>query len=311
MCSYWASRRHERSTPRHASPIRDSEIGGLAQCGGFTVTELLVVISLVALTLGIVLPGVSAMRNMNQTKAAINALGAAVTAARANATVKKVDLEDINPIYAGFTHSGVAILFTPAGEMRLVENQQDAVDDDTPEPLFLEALGRNGYRDIPRSDYVKVPRNAGVVGIARNAQGASGLLLLTPPFAVRFTEHGTLIVPESASDDPDRMVYYDGDYDGYHARSDGRFNGYDADDWDPHSPTYTDRWDNTVKKYELPFEELETVVGVMVYSKPDLRQAGLGHSGTASGINTAARDWILANGQAIFFGRHTGTLITR
>lgn len=267
---------------------------------GFTITELIIVISLAAITLGAVLPGVSAMRHMNQTKAATNAIGTAVTAARAFASSNQADFKDTgDPAYAGFTYSGVAILFTPAGELRVVENQQNA-EVTAGSDNFLESLNRNGYRDIPGRDYIRLPRDSGVVGIARNA---TGLLLLTPPFAIRFTEHGSLVAALSSSD---RLVYYDGDYDNGHGTS--ARGSYDSDDWDPNVNSSVGQ---NQGRYLLPFEEIETVVGVMVYSKRDLRGAGFNHDGTGSGINTAARDWILANGESIFFSRHTGTLIKR
>jgi len=268
----------------------------------FTITELLVIMSLIAIVMSTVLPATSVMRDMVSSNAAMGTAAVAVTTAQAYALVGLADLQDNgDPDNAGFTYSGTAVLFTPAGEIRLVENDQTATDGST----LLESTGLNGYRDIGGRDYVQLPKDAGVVGIARG--GAGDPDLFTPPFAIRFNERGNLI---ASGTELVRMVCYDGnDYDGDFETAFVRPANYDPDDWDPTVTTVA----TDANRYKLPFEQIETVVGVVVYSKKDLRDAGLTHIGslTRNAINAAARDWILDedNSEIILFNRQTGTMI--
>ncbi len=281
---------------------------------GFTLLELLVVITVIGVLLGTLAAGTTMMIRSNQTAMAMNTIAAAVTASRAYATADKMDLEDLgDPQYAGVTFSGAAVLFTPAGELRLVENDQYAMDGSSPQKL-LEPKNQNGYADVSGREYLKLPGDAGVVGIAR---GTLGLYLYTPPFAIRFDEHGNLISGQNLGVNFDRLVYYDGNIYNNKYTSSTRPNNYNPDLWDPNSPGYINRWDTTELKYKLPFEKIETVVGVVVYSKRALRDAGLNHDGTGGtdSLNAAATTWLLdpnaKNGRIMFFSRHSGTKITR
>lgn len=280
----------------------------LPKHAGFTITELVVVISLTTILLATLLPAMSAVRNMVDETSGISKIASAVQTSRAYATVPKPDRSDTgNPIMASHSFSGAAILFAPANELRLVENDQLALNGAS---NYLESSNRNGYRDIPGLDYISLPADIGVVGIAR---GNDGLYLLTPPFAIRFNQHGHLIA--GVSTDSNRVVCYDGDYDDMFVIGSDRTNGYNVDPWDPSSPTYnkTNAWDSTEEKYKLPFEVIESVVGVAVYSKKELRDAGLNHVGDSSSrsINTIAKNWILdkKNGTLMLFSRYTGERI--
>jgi len=274
------------------------------------ITEILVVFSLIAMLLGVLLPTTSTIRNMVASKTAIHSIASAVTAARAFATLPRANLQDSgDPSSAGFTFSGAAVLFTPAGEMRLVDNQQDAING-LSDPLEPK---KNGYSDITGRDYLQLPPDTGVVGIARGGNLAhSDLYLLAPPFAVRYNEHGHLIAAVSTGH---RLVYYDGNYDGKMTISNNRGENYNPDTCDPSSPTFDPScWHTDAHRYKLPFEEIETVIGVVVYSKKDLRHAGFNHVADVDlprSVNALAKNWILANGDTVFFSRFTGTVIRR
>lgn len=285
---------------------------------GFTLAELLVVIAVMGLLLGTLSMGLGATKRMGQTEAAINTISAAVAAIRSYATQDKPDMEDTradDPVtYSGFTYSGVALIFTPAGELRLVENDQNARNSsnnflESPTVISGTTAYRSGYADLPGRDYIKLPRDIGVVGIARGGTGAGTLYLFTPPFALRFDENGSLISGQPTINSGfKRVVYYDGNYNNAYSTSSGRTTGYNPDAWDPSVSTVA----QTQGRYHLPFEELETVVGVVVYSKKALRDAGHNHAAAGSGspINTTAHNWILdpngGDGKVIFFSRHSG-----
>ena len=282
---------------------------------GFTVPELIVVLSVAIMLLGSLAPALSALRSSTQMQVAINTVSIAVTAARAYATAgTEDDLGDLAEQYpneyaefTGFEYSGTAMLFTPAGELRLVQNVQLARNGSN---NYLQPL-RNGYADVSERDYIKLPRDVGIVGIARNRSSITGLLLLTPPFAIRFDPHGGLVAAQPAS--LNRTVYYDRDYNGTYTTSVGRTASYSPDAWDPNSPAYNPaHWNNTENLHELPFDEIETVVGVVIYSKRELRGSGRNHSASVAlgnPINESARDWIRENGTILFFSRYSGAVI--
>ena len=277
---------------------------------GFTLTELIVVMALGAIFISIALPGMSAMRRSTQTKVASNTISAAATAIRAFAIQQQPDLGITNLNFPGATYSGVAMIFTPGGEMRLVEEIQDAMFTGL---ISLASQGYNGYTDIPRRDYVRLPSDVGVVGISRNAGGANPPLLLTPPFAIRFNEHGNLI----AGQGDDRAVIYDSNYNNLYNFPSTRPNTYNPDQWDPHQTSNVANENNNINdpgRFNLPFERIETAIGVMVYSKQALRDAGRNHNGAGGGINSAARNWILdpANEHPVLiFSRYSGTTMKR
>ena len=278
---------------------------------GFTVPELIVVLSVAIILLGSLAPALSALRSSTQMQVAINTVSVAVTAARAYTSVNAVnDLDGIDPQFSGLKYSGTAILFTPAGELRLVENDQWAKDGSSGGGKYLQP-NRNGYADVPNRDYIKLPRDVGVVGIARRRPGPNGLLLLTPPFAIRFDPNGGLIAAQPSS--PQRVVYYDGNYNDQYKVTGKRPDSYNPDEWDPNSPGYdSTHWNTTANLHELRFEEIEAVVGVVIYSKRELREAGWNHTATGTtgnSINSNASVWIRENGTVLFFSRYSGALI--
>lgn len=288
----------------------------------FTILELLAVVGILILVLAVIFPVINVMTASTRFAAGMNTIAVGSTAARAYATRDKADLSSLVP---GAQYSGVAILFTPSGELRLVENDQLAVN---ASGTFLESSNRNGYVDIPDRDYIHIPKGIGVVGIARNSDDEA--LFLPPPFAIRFDQHGHLLHGRPSTS-PDRMVFYDGNYDGKYESTDERPNFYDPDKWDPESDEFDPgHWNDEKDKYELPFEMIDTVVAVMVYSKADFRNAlryrkgpGLDWGVRAvshqdeivrwfqDGRTDAKLPGTASDRRPIFFSRYTGAIIRK
>jgi prepilin-type N-terminal cleavage/methylation domain-containing protein len=302
---------------------------------GFTLIELLITVAIIILVLAITFPFIGTLSALASGGGGVNTIHAAVAAARGYAgrsIPQNPSVPDVGGLNANY--SGVAILFTPGNELRLVENDQQArangtgdyLETQVPAPSPSSPL--NGYRDIPGRDYIHLPKDAGVLGIAREGIGAP--TYHTPPFAVRFNQHGTLI----AGENDERLVFYDGNANGnYQVTGAGRnranpFGGgtYNVDEWDPFSQQYSpsnDTSDNpgynpTENKYKLPFEATEAVIGVIVYSKRDFFGDGGAWPGTVPTAGCGGqrdqpcadiKEWMDTNGNAIFFSRYTGVVM--
>ncbi|MBI1336166.1 MAG: hypothetical protein GC164_04290 [Phycisphaera sp.] len=295
----------------------------------FTLVELLVVLTVIVIVLGIVIPVVTTFLGRGEIESAVNTISVAAPTARAYAGNGTDDAT------IGATYSGAAMLFTPANEIRFVQNDQRAKSTGG---NYLEALGTpvNGYRDVTDLDYLKLPEDVGVVGIARGASGAGGLYLYAPPFAIRFNKNGGLVAGISTGTaGDDRIVFYDANYDGQYRVSAGAgydratYYGqsssapYDPAGWDPSSYKYPASGagqDANTGKYKLPFEYIETVIGVAVFSKSELEGQGLdlasqGVTATTTQVSNATRNWILSNtngtpnSKIILFSRLTGNIM--
>ncbi len=248
----------------------------------FTLIELLVAVSIIALVAASTFPILSAMQSGTRESAGYNTVAVATSAARQLATQNKSKQD---PLTAGTAYQGTAALFTNSGDIRIVENV----------PGANPTNSRFAYADIEGRDYVRMPSRVGFVGVARNATGIDGLRLLAPPFAIRFNQHGNLVYGNPTTAGGAFNVYYSKD------RSTpnpivGRPNSYNP------NAAASKTWNNTLGKFELPFNEVETVVAVIVY--PEEGSINL----TASGgdITPAARDRILETGRIVFFSRYTG-----
>ena len=281
---------------------------------GFTIPELIAVIAIGGIMLAIAIPNMTSIVRDTRLQVGVNAVNAAVAAARAFATRNVQDLgaTQPTPIVPDAVFSGSAALFTAAGEIRLVENDQTAQDGsnrwlEEDDPGNSNPV-RNGYRDIPARDYVRLPKGVGMVGIAREGFGAA--TFHTPPFAIRFDENGHLIAGENPTSSADRLVFYDRNYDGTYAVSSARTGSYDVDEWDPDSiqwdPT---NWNDTQQLYELGFARMEAVIGVIVYSKTEFWNAGGDWPGTPPAGFATIDDWLAKHGEVILFNRYTGSAI--
>jgi type II secretory pathway pseudopilin PulG len=269
----------------------------------YTLTELLVVITIIVLLFTLVVPSLRSLLNAGRVEQGLNVIATAVSAVRTYA--------GLNTSFPSGEYQGVAILITASGEIRYVQHGWNAANT-LGKFLVDEKVPKAGYVDIPDRDYVKLPPGTGVVGLARNATGISGLKLLAPPFAIRFNPQGQLIarINDDASN-PYSLVYYDGNYSGLYSTSLGRSNTYDPHPYDPSDVSFVaTNYDVVQQKYRIAFEAIETVPGIIVFDMAQLRSAGLNLVATSAGkVNDAARDWILANGSAVYFNRYNGSRI--
>ena len=276
--------------------------GRVRNRNGFTIIELLVVVALIALLIGFSVPVVFKIDEAGRDRSGVNTFGVAVTAARAYATRKIAD-DDSNP---QASYSGAAIVVTTFNELRLVGDIQEQGF----EP-------RNVYKDIIRTEYIALPRGTGVAGIGRSTAGLAGFKLLPPPFAIKFDERGHLASAiDTTTANNENTVFYDMNLDGTTAVTTRPAN-YNPNTYDPDVNTIV--IDQASGRYKAnTFEALETVVGVVVYSKADFEDAGgawpttapdfgcTGGCGTGvAGVNK----WMLENGRVLYFSRFTGQII--
>jgi len=350
-----------------------------APISAFTLIELMTVIAIMAVLTGILFPAISVLSKGSHVDAGMNTLSAAVTTARAYARRSVPFTRDLLPdqttnpgVQSSVDgYSGVAMLFCPSNEIRIVENDELAVthdgddEDDQPDRLELEPVNissnapahyvyRNGFRDIEGVDYIRMPDGVGVAGLTRGGSGTGEILVLAPPFAVRLDEYGH-IVNGRASSSPDRIVYYNGDYDYEevqfpdredeywplittsgegsdrgHPRIVPGFSNAETNDPDVYDATCREynplvAWaktdtgrdkPNRVDKYILPFETIDTVIGVVIYDKRRFWGECSGWDSYSISTSDAEyltrRDWLLdpANGnKVVFFNRYTGAMI--
>jgi len=344
---------------------------------GFSLIEMLVVVSIIAIVMALSFPMIGAMRRDSSVSAGIN------TIAVAGASIRRYATEDIsfpgdllpdNPAIPatlgsqGGLYSGAAAIFTPAGEIRLTKNDAGATSLDYSPPVLqlLERHGPrfgdpqgantpsrelNGFEDIP-IDYILLPSDTGVVGINRVSGGNIPFadpttrppLLLPPPFAIWFDQNGYMVatgwdpnlLPAPGQPNDYQFVYYDGEYDNDINVDDttpnsdrNSVNNYNPDEYNPnHADFISTHWDDDEEKYKLPFDKLEAVVGVYVYSMEAFEAANdswedgitdntaaphwVDSSGSANDTeadNQARWEWLRKNGHMLMFSKQTGTLM--
>jgi len=236
--------------------------------GGYTLTELLVVMSAIILILAVIVPSVKNLLSARRVDAGVQTLSAATAAIRGYAGLR--------PPFGTGKFQGIALVFSPSGEMRLTEHFPAATDGGG-SPLVDRDPPSAGYRDILGATYVKLPPGVGVLGISRGGNFADPETeYLAPPFAVRFDKNGAMIVRKEGSN-ADGSVYYDGNYDNKYFVTKERGNvtgGYEPEKYDPDSRRFDPANMNAVEgKINFAFEKLESVVGVLFYSKKDFWKA--------------------------------------
>lgn len=308
---------------RSAGPrihMRGWATGTRRRNAGFTLVELLTSVFLIVVIMLIIFPVVGALKNGSRVEAGLNTVSLSADVARAwsTASLPQADLgsDPVTPVF-GATYSGTAAIFCPTGEVRIVINDQRAVDTGG---VFLEAPlpsrpSLNGYRDFRTAngartdlDYISIPTGTGICGIYRNNTGAH---LIAPPFAVAFDRDGQMI-PGANIGSGARVIYYDANYDGAYnlAQVRSSLGGYNPTDWDGLPGSNNDTANATTLVKPLPFEAIETVVGVIIYDAKDAKTAGFDFSGGGDyAEGSAGYDWLRENGTAVFFSPGSGVAL--
>ncbi len=180
---------------------------------GFTLPELLVVISIIILLVSVALPGIKGMVTGQRVNSVIDAISSVARTARAESLIAP---EMINSDYAG-----TAVLFTPQNEMRIVKHQDSTRFVDANSQLLKGVF--HAYKDLPNAPSVTMAREVGVVGITRSRRGE--VLLLAPPFAIHFNRSGNQVCTSYSYAAEDKglvaetnalvedLIFYNGDYD--------------------------------------------------------------------------------------------------
>ncbi len=175
----------------------------------------------------------------------------------------------------GAGYEGSALVFTLNNEIRITQH----------DPTI------GGYVDVPLHDYINMPQDTGIVGLTRDA----GLKLYAPPFAVRYNADGRLVVADAS--DTGELVHYDGNYNETYETTSR-----------PSGEAAAGAFNDTQNLHEIPFEQLEVVRGVIVYSKGDFQDAG--HNAQWTETEASSRgQWLLEHGRTLLFGVTTGSLM--
>jgi len=271
----------------------------------FTIIELLVVITIIAILISALFPALGGLARVNRVDMAINAVSAAASATSAYAAREpSTSFYDIDPNAPGVngTYDGVAMLVTPTREIRLVENISTAKDSSD---NLLEASNLSGYADIAGADYITIPRQVGIAGIRRTGSNADDVEFLAPPFAIRFDSDGRLVSGDSGAN----AVYYDGNYDGDYGvdplpTGDARPTNYDPFAHDRDSATFNDQFG----KWPVPFEIIESVNAVVIYDIELFQSQNLDW---ATSTDAQLLEFMKDEGRLMVFSPSTGTLLKR
>jgi hypothetical protein len=131
-----------------------------------------------------------------------------VDIARAWSTRPHADLGTNKLDVPGAEYSGTAAIFTPAGNVRIVTNDQRAVDTSG---NYLEQQNREAYRDLSGVDYIELPSNIRVAGIRYTANGPE---YIPPPFALTFNAYGNFVNRTYGPNGNEEWIFYNADYSG-------------------------------------------------------------------------------------------------
>jgi len=270
--------------------------------GGFTIIEMMVVVSIVVILLAVGFPTLWKLERESRVSQGSNALSVSTSATRALATRGKANLTTVPQA----TYSGTACIVAPNQEIRITENHQGAQNGGNYlEPAF------NGYVDIPGRDYVGFPEGVNIAGIYRDVAGNAKLL--APPFAIRFDRNGKLVAGLA----DDKRVIYDANYNGSWDTSSTRPGSYNPIGWDANPED--EHFNQSAGKYEWRFENIETVIGAVVFNQFALNDLAVDDGnpdndmqngrGGAGDFHANAKDWIFKHGKVNIFSRQTGVVV--
>ena len=274
---------------------------------GFSITELLVSISLVVLLIGITYPFLAAVTSGSRVEAGLNIVGMSSDVARQWVQAKSWANDGSTSAPTLESYSGTAAIYCPTNEIRIVFNDRTA-EATSGTPAFLEDRGTsvNGFKDISEVDYIRIPDGVGIAGIERTGPNAGDVRFIAPPFAIAFNELGQI-----SYGDNNGYIYYDGNGSNDYNTGANRASvsgGYNPSEWANDRDAAGDY--TSKSSLTLPFEAIECVPGVVVFSLDNFEKAGLSFDG--GGIATLPSDegqWLQENGEIIFFSPHTGVAL--
>ena len=273
------------------------------RAAGFSLTELIVAIGIIFLLLGLTFPVVNVLQNSGRIEAGLNTAGMAADVARQWVKSSAWNEDPTNGV-SGESYTGTAALFCPTNEIRIVVNLSTAQDTSN---NFLEEFtpALDGYSDKLGLDYIRVPDGVGIAGIVRTGSGANDVRYIAPPFAVAFNASGQLHYGDTSG-----LIYYDANADSDFDTAATRANvtgGYDPADWTGRGTATNAGTLNNNLVLNLPFEAVECVVGVIVFDNNQYEDSGLDFAGGGYvDQGTTEGDWLLENGEPLFFSPHTG-----
>ena len=266
---------------------------------GFSIIELMVTVGIIALIIGISFPFISAMTSGSRVEAGLNVGGMSADVARQWVQAESWANDGSTTAPTRESYSGTAALFCPTNEIRIVKNHRLA---QSASNVYLEDNGFDGYIDLSQVDYIRIPEGAGIAGIYKDPTNGGAVTFIAPPFAIAFNELGQLNYGNNG------VIYYNADGNNFYDLNDDRDAGYDPSAWSNNRDTAGDyRSDSSLT---LPFEVIECVPGIVVYSQDDFDEALLSFDGGGSvTLTSTTGEWLIENGQTIFFSPHTGVAL--
>lgn len=169
---------------------------------GFSLIELLVVISIIGILVAISFPFLKSSLQSTAVNAAAGQVSNSLSAARVYATrnqnfvsAKRVGTSIRTAQDNGDGYSGTIVLFAPDNSLRVMANDQNAYDAALTSSagwLELQVPPLNGYTPVDDLEDVRFPGRVQMLGIIRTGNGNYDVRLVPPPFAIRFSADGTL-----------------------------------------------------------------------------------------------------------------------
>ncbi len=272
------------------------------QKSGFSLVELLVVISVLVLLMGLVFPLLGALRSSNILGSGVTIVSSAVASARSY--IYRGNTKVLPDVRDG-SSKGAAAVITANDIFFVVQDPTVRLGSNTSGP-FAILTDYLGYTTPAEANApLKLPSGVGVAGLVR--VGGTNRLL-APPFAVRFDEHGNLIVSDLAGTSQTERPSYvlvDRDGDGSFPASPAYRNSYDPEEWDEDSDSFVSANEN-----KLPFDMIESVPAVIVFNKIDFLEQFPNGWETGGEFTSSSPEytWITQNGRVLWFSRHSGVV---